>query len=195
MIEYELVNQKVSTVNYIKAFCKDRRIASITPSSTFAAKKLCSKIDFTKDNTIIECGPGNGIFSFHILRQMSLDSKLLLVETNMGFANSLKQEMNDSRVDIFHENAINMQLVISDCGIQNVDYVILGIPFSFTNYKQNSLIIKNSKNVLKKGGKLLVYQFSPRIWKYLRQHFDRSQINIYFEMFNMPPLFIFEALS
>lgn len=195
MNEYDVIKYMMPTVQYIKAFCKDRKIASITPSSTFAAKKLCKKIDFSKNNSILECGPGSGIFSFSILQQMSRGSRLLLVESNGDFASCLEQKITDPRVDIFHDNAINMQSVIHRCGIQAVDYVILGIPFSFSNHEQNDRIIAHSKSILKKGGKLFVYQFSPRIRKYLRHHFNHDRIKLDFEMFNIPPLFIFEALS
>ncbi len=180
------------TIHYLKMFWKDRNIASITPSSSFAVKKICSKIDFSKDNVIVECGPGNGVFSFAILRRMSPNSRLILIEANKEFAQYLEQHIDDPRVYVFHDDAVHIPLIVSKSGIHAAaDYVILGIPFSFSDHELNHKIIANSKEILKKEGTLLVYQFSLRIKKYLKHYFDR--ITTCLEILNIPPLIIFEA--
>ena len=192
MSHYTLVRSIEHTVFYIRTFLKDRKIASVTPSSRFAVKKICSTINFGKDNVIVECGPGNGVLSRAILKQMTTNSKLILVETNNGFARHLKQTIDDVRVHIACENAMNIRRVLQEFGISHVDYAILGIPFSLTDVIQNHLVIVRNQQVLKEGGKLIVYQFSLRIRKYLKQHFQ--DISTTFEILNIPPMFIFEAL-
>lgn len=191
MLNYHLIKNMEHTIQYIKTFCKDRGIASITPSSTFAVKRICSKIDFTRDNVIVECGPGSGVFSFAILKKMSKNSKLILIESNRDFYEYLRRHINDARVFVFCDNAINLPCIIKHLGIGDVNYVILGIPFSFTDHELNHKIIANSKGGLRKGGNLIVYQFSLRIKKYLKQHFE--EIHTGFELLNVPPLIIFEA--
>jgi phospholipid N-methyltransferase len=122
---------------------------------------------------------------------MSSGSRLLLIEANRDFVSYLDQRIHDPRASVFHDNAINIQSIVNQCGLNTADYVILGIPFSLSDHEQNHSIIANCKKVLKKGGILLVYQFSPRIKKYLRKHFDHIHPDI--EVFNIPPLFIFKA--
>lgn len=179
------------TFQYIRTYWKDREIASVTPSSSFAVKRICGKIDFTRDNVIVECGPGSGAFSFAILNQMSPGSKLILIESNRDFFEYLQHHINDARVFVFYDNAINLPCIIKQLGIGDVDYVIMGIPFSFTDSELNHQILAYSKGILRKGGKLIVYQFSSRIKKYLKQHFE--EIRTGFELLNVPPLIIFEA--
>jgi len=179
------------TFQYIRTYWKDRKIASVTPSSSFAVKRICGKIDFTRDNVIVECGPGSGGFSFAILNKMSQNSKLILIESNRDFYEYLQRHINDRRVFVFYDNAINLPCIVKQLGIGDVNYVILGIPFSFTDNELNHRIIANSKRVLRKGGRLIVYQFSSRIKKYLQHHFE--EIHTGFELLNVPPLIIFEA--
>ena len=179
------------TFQYIRTYWKDRKIASVTPSSSFAVKRICGKIDFTRDNVIVECGPGSGGFSFAILNKMSQNSKLILIESNRDFYEYLQRHINDVRVFVFYDNAINLPCIVKHLGIGEVNYVILGIPFSFTDNELNHKIIANSKRVLRKGGRLIVYQFSSRIKKYLQHHFE--EIHTGFELLNVPPLIIFEA--
>ena len=171
------------TFQYIRTYWKDRKIASVTPSSSFAVRKICGKIDFTRDNVIVECGPGSGVFSFAILNQMSPGSKLILIESNRDFYEYLRRHINDARVFVFYDNAINLPCIVKQLGIGVVDYVILGIPFSFTDHELNHKIIANNKGVLRNEGKLIVYQFSSRIKKYLKQHFE--EIHIGFELLNV----------
>lgn len=190
-MNYQMIKHMEQTIQYMKTFCKDKGIASITPSSTFAVKRICNKIDFTKDRVIVECGPGNGVFSFALLRRLNSGSKLILIEANRDFAGYLNRRIRDRRVAVFHDNAINIHSIVNQCEIKTADYVILGIPFSFSDHGQNHSIIAHCKQALKKGGKLLVYQYSPRIKKYLRKHFDH--IHLEMEVFNIPPLFIFET--
>jgi phospholipid N-methyltransferase len=179
------------TFQYLRTYWKDRKIASVTPSSSFAVRRICGKIDFTRDNIIVECGPGSGVFSFAILNQMSQNSKLILIESNRDFYEYLHHHINDDRVFVFYDNAINLPCILKQLGIGDVDYLIMGIPFSFTDHELNHKIMAQSKGVLRKGGKLIVYQFSSRIKKYLKQHFE--EIHICFELLNVPPLIIFEA--
>ena len=149
VLNYHMIKHMEQTIQYMKTFCKDKGIASITPSSPFAVKRICNKIDFTKDTVIVECGPGNGVFSFAILRQMSPGSRLILIEANRDFVRYLDQRIPDPRVSVFHDNAINIQSIVNQCGLNTADYVIMGIPFSLSDHEQNHSIIANCKKVLK----------------------------------------------
>lgn len=150
-------------------------------------------MNFQKDCVIVECGPGNGVFSWAILRQMTAASKLFLIESNGVFINYLNRSVRDPRVKTIHGNASDMHMLLGRYGVSQADYLILGIPFSFLNHNFNHQILANSRKAMKKGGKIIIYQFSPRIKKYLTRHY--SEVRMDFELFNVPPLFIFEAVS
>lgn len=115
-------------------------------------RKISGRIDFTRDNVIVECGPGSGVFSFAILDKMSQNSKLILIESNRDFFEYLQRHINDARVFVFHDSAVNLPCIVKQLGLGDVDYVILGIPFSFTNHELNHKIIADSRGVLRKGG-------------------------------------------
>ncbi len=100
----------------------------------------------------MECGPGSGVFSFAILDKMSQNSKLILIESNRDFFEYLQRHINDARVFVFHDSAVNLPCIVKQLGLGDVDYVILGIPFSFTNHELNHKIIADSRGVLRKGG-------------------------------------------
>ena len=179
-------------VMFLKNFIKDRNVAALVPSSSFGVRKVCSKINFDEDNVIVEYGPGSGVFTRYILKKMSPKSKLILIEANKEFTRKLK-EINDPRVLLFNDSAENVEEILNRCNEKSADYVISGIPFSFFDEALKTRIINRTHNVLSRGGKCLIYQYSYHVKKYLQQYFD--EIHRDFEPFNIFPLFILEAVK
>jgi len=177
---------------FLREYLKDKNIASVIPSSPSTVKKVCSKIDFSKKNVIVEYGPGTGVFTRHLLERMNPESKLILIETNRNFV-SLLRNIDDPRVFVFNDSAANIKKILKLCNEDNADYIISGIPFSYLNDSLKSDIIGKSKDVLSEDGKFLVYQFVNGIKKNLEQYFEFVQTD--FSLFNIPPLHIFEAFK
>lgn len=178
---------------FIETYLKDAKgVAAIAPTSRFGVRKVLSKIDFSKRSVIVEYGPGDGVFSKEILKHMTDDSKLILIETNDEFVKEL-QSISDQRLFVFRESAENISKVLSHAGEKNADYVISGIPFSHIPDKVKHEIIKNTHTSLNSGGKFLIYQYSHKIRPFLRHTF--SDIKSTIEPRNVFPLFINEAIK
>ncbi|MCX5894813.1 MAG: methyltransferase [Proteobacteria bacterium] len=182
----------MSTLTYLKNFIRDKNVASITPTSAFGVKKVCDKIDFKKRNVIIEYGPGTGVFSKYLLKKMSKDSKLILIELNKNFVNILHR-IRDPRVNIFNDSAENVLNSIESAEELCADYIISGIPFSFLTPNSKNRILHNTYQALGNGGKFLVYQHSNHLKEHLKSHFD--VVRIEHEFRNIPPLCIYEAIK
>ena len=179
-------------ISFLKNFINDVNVASLTPSSQFSVKRLCRKMDWSKPKVVVEYGPGSGVFSRYILQHLHPDSKLILIETNDEFVAELKA-IGDSRVEVHQESAENVVQVLRESGEECADYVISGIPFSYLNKEQKNKILGDTYRILKPGGKFLTYQFLFAVRKLLRREFD--EVNDDFELLNMPPLFMFEAIK
>jgi len=179
-------------VNYIKLFLKDKMVAAIVPTSSFGVKKLCRAIDFKKDIVIVEYGPGGGVFTKFLLKNMNAQSKIIAIENNSNFV-SILQEIKDPRLIIVHNKVQNLKEILEKLDKPAIDYIISGIPFSYIKEDLKMRIIENTYDSLAKGGKFLVYQYSNHVKKYLSQYFQ--SINSTFEILNIPTLFIFEAVK
>jgi len=183
----------MSTITYLKNFIKDKNVASITPTSPFGVRKVCENIDFKKRSVIVEYGPGSGVFSKYILKKMSKDSKLILIELNKNFVAILQNKTRDQRVNIYNDTAENVLNVLAAAGESGADYIISGIPFSFISSQTKNRILYNTYMALKSGGKFLAYQHSNHLKEFLKRHFD--VVKIEYELRNIPPLCISEALK
>lgn len=180
----------MNRLEYFYHFLQDKNIASVTPTSSFGIKRVCRRIDFSKRNIIVEYGPGTGVFTRFLLEQMNPESKLILIETNRHFVSLLKQ-IDDPRLYVFNDSAENIRNILKECGEEKADHVISGIPFSILDEEVKTQIMRNTRDALSEEGTFLVYQFLNHAKKYLIQYFN--YVHSEFEIFNLPPLFIYEA--
>lgn len=183
----------MSTIDFIKNFVKDRDVASITPTSTRCIRKVCSHIDFSQDLLIVEYGPGDGVFSRYFLDHMTPNSRLVMVEANENFADLLRESIDDPRATINNRLAGEVVELLDKEDVGKVDYIVSGIPFSFLKWDRKVKVLEGTKTVLKEGGKFLAYQTSGHLKKPLTTVFGNFTTE--FEMLNIPPYFIYEAIK
>lgn len=183
----------MSKIDFLKTFIKDKDVASVTPTSQHCVKKVCSNIDFSKDFTLVEYGPGDGVFPRYILKQMSQNSRLILIEANADFAEHLKETITDSRVEIHNALAGNVESVLKSQDAGNVDYVLSGIPFSFLKKDRKKEVLQATKNILKDGGMFLAYQTSGHLKKPVMEVFGNYETD--FVPLNIPPYFVYKVIN
>ncbi len=176
----------------LKNFWKDKKVGAVVSTSPICVRKVCNRVDFSKDNVIVEYGPGTGVFTDYLLEESSADSKLILIETNDNLIQDLKNKyQDDDRVKIYHDSAENIGDILKEEGEKHADYVVSGIPFSFFGKKLKMRIIKNTRDNLNPEGKFLIYQYNTHITRYLENYFDNVETE--FTLWNLPPITIFEV--
>lgn len=180
-------------IDFLKTFIKDRDVASITPTSLHCVKKVCTNIDFKRDITLVEYGPGDGVFSKYILKKMTPGSKLILIELNVDFYNHLKATIKDPRVEIYNTRAGDVEAAIDPSVVGNVDYVLSGIPFSFLEKNRKRVVLNATKNLLKEGGLFLAYQTSGHLKKPVMEVFGNLETER--EILNIPPYLIYRVVK
>ena len=86
------------SLSYIVNFIKDKNIASVTPTSQFGVKRILKKINFEKDLTIVEYGPGTGVITKALLKKMPKNAKLIAIDTNAAFIKILQKQIKEYKV-------------------------------------------------------------------------------------------------
>jgi phospholipid N-methyltransferase len=181
----------MGTLSYIKNYLKDRDVASVTPSSRFLVRRICRRMDFNEPRIIVEYGPGEGVFSNHIWKRMSPDSRLILIETNPDFTRKLQALTTSERVEVVQDTAENVKDILANRDIAGADYVLSGIPFSFFDEQDREVLIRTTRDVLKPGGQFLVYQHHDHMDEPLRRIF--AQVEAEREWLNVPPIHVHAA--
>lgn len=137
----------------------------------------------------VEYGPGDGAYTRHLLDSMTLNSRLIAIETNKRFNVQLKR-IDDSRLTVVNDDARNVLRILRQNGVEQASYVLSGIPFSMMHQESIQSIIHDTSEALECGGKLLVYQFSSRVEKHLKRYFNNISVKL---ELGLPYYYVFEA--
>ncbi|HEV2079969.1 MAG TPA: methyltransferase domain-containing protein [Allosphingosinicella sp.] len=160
-------------------------VGSVIPSSKVLIEKMLAPVDWSNCKLFVEYGPGVGTFTQHILERMAPDATLLTIDTNPDFTSYLNSKFTDSRLKAVTGSAADVREIMAELGFEQADYVLSGIPFSTLPPGLGPKIAKATADALRPGGGFLVYQFSPKVRKFIAPHFSR--IDKGFEWRNIPP--------
>ena len=177
---------------FIRGFLKHPvMVGSIIPSSRQLIDKMLGPVDWDSTRLFVEYGPGVGTFTRPILDRMGPDAKLIAIDTNADFIRYLRQSIPDERLIPVAGSAADVEAIIRDHGFDHADYVLSGLPFSTLPPGIGDSISKATAKVIRPGGAFLVYQFSAKVFDFIKPWFDR--IDRGFEWINVPPARLFWA--
>lgn len=165
-----------------------KNIGSVTPSSKYLVKKMVEPIDFKNVKCIVELGPGTGIITHELLRNMPQDSILLAFEINKEFCDTLN-EIGDERLKVISDSAEKLEDYLNQYNIASVDYVVSSLPFAMIPNPVVDNILEVVKKVLVDNGAFIQYQYSLNAFKRLKNMFKKVELN--FTPMNIPPAFVF----
>jgi phospholipid N-methyltransferase len=178
--------------HFLRGFIKHPvMVGSIIPSSRQTIDKVLARVDWDKCKLFVEYGPGVGTFTEHVLARMAPDATLIAIDTNDDFIKYLRGKYADNRLLPINGSAADVNQIIKDCGFDNADYVLSGLPFSTLPPGVGPKIAEQTYEALRPGGAFLVYQFTPKVRDFLEPVFDRIDRGL--EWVNVPPCTIFWA--
>lgn len=187
MIEGGLISMFVS--EYIK---NPKIIGAVAPSSKHLAYKMIESINFKNVKCIVEFGPGTGVFSEKILSRIKEDTKVVLVEINKEFYNTLKETYGHKKnVIIVNDSAENIDIILKKYNIKNVDYILSGLPFTSLPREVSKTILTKTVEILKEEGEFITFQYSLFKLDFFKKYF----LNIKYkkELRNLPPAYILQC--
>jgi phospholipid N-methyltransferase len=176
--------------HFLRGFIKHPvMVGSVIPSSKAVIDRMLEPVDWANCKLFVEYGPGVGTFTEQVLRRMAPDATLIAIDTNSDFTRYLRSKFTDSRLFPVTGSAADVRQIIADCGFEEADYVLSGLPFSTLPAGVGPLIAEETAEALRPGGAFLVYQFSPKVREYLAPNFAR--IDRAYEWVNIPPCHLF----
>jgi phospholipid N-methyltransferase len=178
-------------LSYIEAFLKDRKVASIAPSTKFVVERVTKMLP-SSSKVIIEYGPAEGVMTRDLLAKLPKDGLLITIETNERFIASLAK-IPDPRLKVLHGDVANLVELLRPLNINHVDAIVSGIPFSFFKPFKRHLLLQKTENLLRPGGRFIAYQVTAHLWPLMEYLFEK--VDIQFELRNLPPNFIFTGFK
>ncbi len=176
----------------IEYFKSPRTVGAVAPSSGKLAEKMSDDIDFENAKCIVEYGPGTGVFTEKLVENLKNHTVLILVEYNEEFCKQLEEKYSDySNVLIVNDSAENIDKHLKKYNVSEVDYVVSGLPFASLPKSMSNKILKNTKNILKKDGLFITFQYTLLKKGYIASYFE----DISFErvILNIPPAYVLKC--
>ncbi len=176
-------------IAFFKGFLKrPAEVGSLIPSSRFLERRI---VDLAKAETakaIVELGPGTGGTTRALLRSMPHDAVLLTIEKNSRFHNIISA-IGDPRLIAHQGCAGDLVDIVSHYGINPVDAVVSGIPFSIIKPEFGRSIIQSISELLKQNGRFVAYQFRGRVNSLGQEVLGPSRVQL--ELLNIPPVRVY----
>ncbi|WP_298508008.1 rRNA adenine N-6-methyltransferase family protein [uncultured Kordia sp.] len=164
---------------------------TIVPSSRFLTRRMVKNIDFDNVKVIVEFGPGNGIITKEILKRIQPQTKLIAFEINERFFQSL-EKIKHSQLIIEKVSAEDIAEVLQKHGFNKADCVVSSLPFTNIPTEISDRILKNAYDAMIDNGLFVQFQYSLTYYKKLKKVFN-DKVKLSFELFNIPPAFVYNA--
>ncbi|WP_297421213.1 rRNA adenine N-6-methyltransferase family protein [Clostridium sp.] len=178
---------------FLKEYFKSpRTIGAVAPSSGKLAEKMADDIDYENAKCIVEYGPGTGVFTEKLVSKIKKHTMLILIEYNEGFCKQLKEKYSSyDNIVIVNDSAENIDKYLKKYNIEKVDYIVSGLPFASLPKNMSNNILKKTKNILKKDGLFITFQYTLLKKGYIASYFE----DISFErvVFNLPPAYVLKC--
>jgi len=161
--------------------------ASLVPSSSSASKAMLDGIDFSAISTIVELGPGTGVFTKEILKHCRPDTKILLVELEESYITMLRAEFGE-RVVISNQSAHLLDAILAQHGIDKVDLIVSGLPFSLPTDITEKLFASIGRYT-ERGAIFRFFTYNPPLMKRVYKSLPIKQVS--FVLKNIPPMWVY----
>lgn len=175
---------------YLGAFLKDKNVATVTPSSKWVTRRLLKALALDGSETIVEYGPADGVLTGPMLSALGPKGRLVAIERNPELHAALVRRLRaDSRLSAVEGDVRDVRSILASRGIEKVDRVVSGIPFSFLKPHERGRLIEMTRDLLGPGGRFVAYQFTTVLKNALELFFPAVKVE--YELRNLPPLFVF----
>ncbi|MCG1023389.1 class I SAM-dependent methyltransferase [Sutcliffiella horikoshii] len=166
-----------------------RTTGAIAPSSRYLARKMAEQINYKNTKTIIELGPGTGVFTKEILKRKKADTTLILIEINQTFVKQLQSQFKDvPNLHIIHGSAENMKDYLQELHLSKIDVVLSGLPFTSMPAAVSKNILNRISDFLDDDGSFLTFQYSLVKKAFIQQFFQSIELKKVWG--NLPPAYV-----
>ena len=130
---------------------------AIAPSSDRLSELITDLADLSKVSSVVEFGPGTGVFTEKILQKKSKEADFFALELNAKFVATAKKRC--PKADIYHDSALNARHYLNIHGIRQCDCIVCGLPWASFKKKLQAELLCTIHDILRPGGRLLTFAY------------------------------------
>ncbi len=186
-------------VNFLRELItRPATTGAIAPSSRYLAEIIVEDLDLHTADVVLEYGPGTGVFTEFVLRELRPGAKFAAIELNPRFAKLFKSRY--PLVPVFQDSVTNVQGICESAGMQSVDCIVSGLPWAIFPESLQVQCLDQMMRVLKPGGRFVTFTYVPSLALAGARRFA-SMLPDYFSVvskspvvwLNVPPAFVYRC--
>ena len=174
------------------------RTGAIAPSSQRLARRMVEWIDLPKAETVLEYGPGTGVFTEHILRRMPAGSSFAAIELNPRLAELFRRR--HPGLTLVVDSVANVESICRTLGLGKVDCIVCGLPWASFPGSLQTQILDQMMKIMSPNGQFVTFaylqglllppgrRFAALLPNYFT-HVSRSRT----VWLNLPPAFVYQC--
>jgi phosphatidylethanolamine/phosphatidyl-N-methylethanolamine N-methyltransferase len=136
-----------------------KSMGSVIPSSQALARAIASAAVFNGNDMIIELGGGTGAITQGLIDVGIPRDRIVVIELDGSMAEFLRARLPGCRV--IQGDATRLDELLAHEGVSSIGTVVSGLPMVGMPFEFQQAIIKQGMRVLRKGGTMLQYSYSP----------------------------------
>ena len=199
MRKYTLNRIQYFAVNFLREFIsKPVTTGAVAPSSSFLAMTIVQDLGLASAEAVLEYGPGTGVFTEYILRELRPGAKFAAIELNPQLARVFRQR--HPRVQLFQDDVANVRSICDYAQMPSVDCIVSGLPWAAFSESLQMKLLDEMMRVLKPGGRFVTFAYVHGVALPAGKKFA-NLLPIYFTSvskspvvwLNLPPAFVYRC--
>ncbi|OED39208.1 hypothetical protein AB833_16905 [Chromatiales bacterium (ex Bugula neritina AB1)] len=148
------IEKKFNPLNFaIETLKRPSLTGAIAPSSSFVARRVVELADISDSKTVVELGPGTGVFTTQILKSISPATDFFALEVNEAFADATRNRCPQARV--YHDSATKLSHYLNVNSFGLCDCIITSLPWTIFNPHEQEQLLETISASLKPGGRFI----------------------------------------
>ncbi|MEV5535631.1 methyltransferase domain-containing protein [Saccharopolyspora shandongensis] len=154
-----------------RAVRKPNLVGAVAPSSPNLAREMAAVVPTSGNPVVVELGPGTGALSGAIAERLPAGGRQVAIELDAGMVEYLGSEL--PWLEVIQGDAARLGDLLADAGIDKVDAVVSGLPWSIFPAKLQHDILGQVGAVLAPGGAFTTFAYVHALGMAGAQQFRR----------------------
>ncbi|MDL5157236.1 class I SAM-dependent methyltransferase [Actinomycetospora termitidis] len=157
-------------------------IGAVAPSGRALCDLLASVAPADVPSTVVELGPGTGVVSQALRRRLHPDARHVAIELDRSMVALLQRNL--PWLEVVPGDAKDLQKLLADVGIDRVDAIVSGLPWTLFSREAQRAIMDQVNRVLVPGGVFTTFAYAHvmnlptqrRFRELLQESFDEVRV-------------------
>ena len=161
-----------------------RTVATVAPSSRALSRAILRGIDWANTRAVVELGAGTGPITAELAKVVPPHVRLVVNEYLPDFCTALRQKF--PAMDVAEGDAKRLTEILAERGINQVDYVLSGLPLTHFAPADRDAVIDQAGRLLAPNGEFRQLTTAPWLYRGLYRRYFR-EVSFRLVVWNLPP--------